>query len=461
MRRFFAIFIIMGLHYSLAAVAQEDSWVSVATMPTARESVAACAVNDLIYAVGGFPGGSDQGITTNERFDPASGTWSTMAPMLEGRRMPVTGVVNDRCYVIGGRITDGRTPQDDVQEYDPATDSWRTRASMPTKRFAHAAAVIDGIIYVVGGTDGRTLFATLEAYDPATDSWTTLSPMAIPRALHAAAASGGKLYVMGGSPDGESVRYSSLEIYDPVSGSWTRGSDMPIPKFSLTASTANGRIYAIGGADGPVAINDVAEYDPASDSWREVSPMLTPRARFASAVVNDRIYAIGGTTSFGNPHFGMSLVEQYTPAAAGFSINPGLNDAWYDPLTSGQGFLISVLPDSALVFVAWFTYDTQRPPEDVAAVLGEPGHRWLTAQGSYSGHTANLTISNTAGGVFNAAQPAAITDPVAYGVMTIEFADCEAGLVSYEIASLGISGEIPIERIVADNVGLCEALAAP
>jgi hypothetical protein len=32
-------------------------------------------------------------------------------------------------------------------------------------------------------------------------------------------------------------------------------------------------------------------------------------------------------------------------------------------------------------------------------------------------------------------------------------------LVSYEITSLGISGEIPIERIALDNVSLCETLS--
>ena len=43
--------------------------------------------------------------------------------------------------------------------------------------------------------------------------------------------------------------------------------------------------------------------------------------------------------------------------------------------------------------------------------------------------------------------------------MTITFADCEGGLVSYEITSLGISGEMPIQRITPDNVALCESLA--
>ncbi|MCJ7815847.1 MAG: hypothetical protein MUP31_07320, partial [Xanthomonadales bacterium] len=142
----------------------------------------------------------------------------------------------------------------------------------------------------------------------------------------------------------------------------------------------------------------------------------------------------------------------------GFQINSGLNDAWYNPATNGQGILIAVFPDRKEMFIAWFTYDTERPPENVAAFLGEPGHRWLTAQGPYDGDTADLTIFVTAGGVFDAVEPKAVTDLDGDGTMTIEFAGCNAGLVTYSITSLGISGEIPIERIALDNVGLCETL---
>jgi len=67
----------------------------------------------------------------------------------------------------------------------------------------------------------------------------------------------------------------------------------------------------------------------------------------------------------------------------------------------------------------------------------------------------------TEGGVFDAPDPPASADPSGDGTLTIEFADCSEGMVSYEITSLGISGDIPIQRIVQDNVPLCEALADP
>lgn len=441
--------------------AQEETWVPGAPMPTARESVAACTVDGFIYAIGGFPGGSDRGLTTNERYDPASNTWTTQAPMPTGRRMPVANSVDGKCYLIGGRLTDGPRALDVVEEYDPQNNSWRTRASMPTARFGHSSAVIDDIIYVAGGVSDSSPRGALEAYDPATDSWTTLASMPAPRALSGMAALDGKVYVMGGTIDGISGHYNRLDIYDPVSNTWSAGANMPTIRFSLSAQAVNGRVYAIGGADGPGAVNEVTAYHPQSDTWSTVSPMITRRARFATAALGDLIYAIGGTTSFGDPHVGMNLMEYYT--AAGFQpdfvINSGLNDAWYNPLTAGQGLLISVFPEVKQVFLAWFTYDTVRPPETVQATLGESGHRWLTAQGSYSGDTASLVVFVTKGGEFDAAEPTPITDPQGIGVMTIEFADCKQGLVTYELTSPMVSGVIPIQRIALSNVALCENLA--
>jgi len=159
-------------------------------------------------------------------------------------------------------------------------------------------------------------------------------------------------------------------------------------------------------------------------------------------------------------HLVVDYIRVYQQAdAPTFLINPGLNDAWFNPATSGQGFLLTVFPDAELMFLAWFTYDLERPPENVGAILGEPGHRWLTAQGPIDGHRANLTIYSTEGGVFDSAEPSASADPDGIGSMTVEFADCHEGMITYEIPSLGISGEVPIQRITSDNVALCESLS--
>ncbi len=142
-----------------------------------------------------------------------------------------------------------------------------------------------------------------------------------------------------------------------------------------------------------------------------------------------------------------------------FLINPGLNDAWYSPLTNGQGFFIVVYPQIEQIFLSWFTYDTQRPDESVPAMMGDPGHRWLTAQGSYAGNKAVLDVYETKGGVFDEGTPAPATTKD--GTIIVEFSGCEAGTVSYDISSINQQGVVPIERIVADNIALCIALGTP
>ena len=140
-----------------------------------------------------------------------------------------------------------------------------------------------------------------------------------------------------------------------------------------------------------------------------------------------------------------------------FRINAGLNDAWYNPATNGQGFLVVVWEEIQVMFVAWFTYDLERPPEDIEAMLGDPGHRWVTAQGPYSGDTATLDIYVTRGGVFDSAEPP-VDPPVKDGTLQLKFTSCNEGLVSYNIPWVSRSGDIPIERIVTDNQALCEVL---
>jgi N-acetylneuraminic acid mutarotase len=448
------------------ALAQEDTWTSVAPMPTARESLAACAVDGKIYVFGGFQGSADFAIDTHERYDALTNSWSTMPPMPTAREEPEAAVVDGKCYLIGGRVANlinSARSLDVVEVYDPTTNSWSTRAPMLSPRYAHSVAVVDGKIYVMGGTPDQALVSqSMEVYDPATDTWTELAPMTTRRALHAATAARGKIYVMGGTTDGEFTRYASMEIYDPATDTWSDGPAMPMGKFSLTAETANGRIYAIGGADGAFgALKNVMAFDLNTRTWSTVSNMNVHRVRFDSATVNNQIYVFGGAINFGSPHEGMDAVERYTPATAseGFSINEGISDAWFNSATAGQGFFITVFPQIRQLFLAWFTYDAERPPVDVTAILGEPGQRWFTAQGPYEGDTAQLTLFLTAGGIFDTGQPAAVTDPGGVGTMTIEFADCTQGILTYQFTSGEYSGTIPIQRIVPDNVELCEALA--
>lgn len=140
-------------------------------------------------------------------------------------------------------------------------------------------------------------------------------------------------------------------------------------------------------------------------------------------------------------------------------INAGMNDAWFNAATAGQGFFFTVFPDLGAMFLAWFTYDTERPGEGIVATLGEPGHRWLTAFGDFAGDSAVLDAELTSGGVFNSAEPM-VSQEAGYGTITITFCDCGSATLAYDFPSLGLMGVIPLTRIANDNVAACEALNA-
>jgi len=88
------------------------------------------------------------------------------------------------------------------------------------------------------------------------------------------------------------------------------------------------------------------------------------------------------------------------------------------------------------------------------------GLRYATAQGPNEGDTATLSIYVTEGGAFDASDPAATNYGILDGTMTIEFADCTEGLVTYAIFSPGVSGETTIQPINNDNVPLCIVITA-
>ena len=142
-----------------------------------------------------------------------------------------------------------------------------------------------------------------------------------------------------------------------------------------------------------------------------------------------------------------------------FTMNAGLNDAWFDPVTDGQGFFITIFPDLGVVSLAWFTYDTELPPMEATANLGDPGHRWLTGAGVIMGDEAVTDIVVTSGGIFDDPTVVERTDPPGSdGTFTLKFKNCNSGTIDYDITSISAVGTVPIQRVAIDNVKLCEAL---
>jgi PKD repeat protein len=185
------------------------------------------------------------------------------------------------------------------------------------------------------------------------------------------------------------------------------------------------------------------------------SSAQNPSHSFAAAGT----YSVGLTATDddgaeGSINRSVSVEEDSEPAVL---INAYMSDAWYYPITDGQGFLIIVWDDIGFMFVSWYTFDTERPPDEVIAALGEAGHRWLTASGGYAGDTATLDVFLSTGGVFDSPEPPVTTGPDPIGTMVIKWTSCNSAVLTYDLPTFGVMGEIPIERIVGTFIPPCEA----
>ena len=125
-----------------------------------------------------------------------------------------------------------------------------------------------------------------------------------------------------------------------------------------------------------------------------------------------------------------------------------LSGAWYDPQTSGQGFVFNISPGQSLLFGAWYTYAPQAEGQ-----TREASQRWFTLQAPYT-YTypglgvAQIPIYAVTGGRFNEATS---TTKLHVGVADITFASCTAMTVNYTFTQgefAGLSGSINEQKLV-------------
>src|SRR6476660_3392293 len=164
-----------------AAPAQSQTpagaWTQKAPMPAVRGEVAAVAVGDKLFALGG--GVAGKAVARNEEYDPASDRWRERAPLPQPRDHLGVAAHDGKIYTFGGFTSSVHQGAGDVVfEYDPANDRWRTLAPMKAPRAAVGVAVLAGKIHVIGGRglDAVTV-ATHEVYDPATAIWSEAAPL--------------------------------------------------------------------------------------------------------------------------------------------------------------------------------------------------------------------------------------------------------------------------------------------
>lgn len=234
--------------------------------------------------------------------------------------------------------------------------------------------------------------------------------------------------------------------YDPVTGDFTLDVDISYtiagqtstePGVLLTGTAIYRTSGQFGTATGNAYVDNVA----------------MPFAQTAGASRMLFLTTTGTLTNLGFP-IAATLVALDGDA---FRINAGLNDAWFYRDTAGQGVFLVVYPELGTVFLAMFTYDVDRPPGTVTAVLGDPGHRWFTGYGPFTGNEAELEAILTRGGVFDALHPDQ-EDVRNYGTVSLRFNHCNDLILMYNFPALMLSGTINMTRVANDNIALCNQL---
>jgi PKD repeat protein len=207
-------------------------------MPTARDLVAAVALGDRIYVIGGFMNLSY--VNVNEEYNLTTRTWASRAPAPHPLSYYGLGVVQGKIYAVAGAGT---------FEYDPESDSWATLTTIPGPLGEMAVTSMDDKIYAFGGEDGGKFTPSAYVYDPPSDTWARLPNMTTSRVEAGAVTLAGRLFVLGGETGfGNAKVTGANEMYDPVSGTWTVKTPMPTLRDELAVAAVGDAFYAIGGA---------------------------------------------------------------------------------------------------------------------------------------------------------------------------------------------------------------------
>ena len=287
--------------------AEENSWITLAPMPTPRSGFGLAVVEDKIFAIGGYKDGEYLGI--NEMYNPETDTWINKAEMPTPRSGFAIAVVENKIHAIGGAT--GVFSSTSVHEiYDPVTDTWTSRGNSPLYfRSGITANVVDNKIYVISGgtTPARPWINTNEnnVYDPETNNWTTVAP--IPTAVfdYGSATLDNKIYIFGGRSIPDDITYSLTQIYDPQTDTWSLGASVPVALSgsgvaSTTGVQAPKRVYLFNGykceGDGGFYYSEdvyvTLVYDPKLDTWDSTAEVLDSRCSVVAS--NDIIYAFYG-----------------------------------------------------------------------------------------------------------------------------------------------------------------------
>ena len=182
------------------------AWQKVASLPFALSETVGAVLNGKVHLAGGRSPHSEQNgqwqhsldVSTHLVFDPNSFTFKEAAPLPSARNSAASAQVNGRWFVLGGRTVGGE-PITDMLEYLPETDTWQAHAALPKARAGHAAAVIDNAITVFGGEHSQGVDREVFSYDLTKQQWRKTFEWQTPRHGLGAVTLNGEIWLVGGA----------------------------------------------------------------------------------------------------------------------------------------------------------------------------------------------------------------------------------------------------------------------
>jgi N-acetylneuraminic acid mutarotase len=369
-----AIFVLLlsSLLIVIEVKAEENSWITLAPMPTPRRELGVATVNGKIYALGGYNG--THVLNINEEYNPITNTWTTRAPMPTPRFGFAIFDYENKIHVIGGHTaTDKITDAHEI--YDPLTNTWETKQRSRLKISGFEANIVDDKAYLISGCDH---FAPPwhntdlnYAYDLESETWIAKTPIPTAVFRYASAVGENEIHIIAGYDISKSQGYNLNQIYNPQNDSWKLGSPIPTAINGAGGAITSGenilrRIYVIGGFTSTFSncTNLTQIYNPKTDTWSTGALMPTKRCLFGLAVVNDELYAIGGTDGI---NF-LGTNQKYTPIGYGNSEPTSSPEPTITPtpteepqqteqdLTTGAVLAVT----SIVVFLSLFVYFIKR-----------------------------------------------------------------------------------------------------
>lgn len=270
-----------------------QQWQFKTPLPTPRQGMAAVALGNKIYVMGGSQFEHNP-LNIVQAYDTDQDSWQTnIAPLHEARSNAAAAAFDGKIYIFGGRKNLNHLVHQ-VEVYDPASNQWSVISQLPTPREGLCAVVVDTAIWVIGGAGFQTNYNIVELYHPMSNSWSTLPhTLIVPRVGAVAANINGQVYVFGGFYFGP---LNSYEKYVFGQG-WVGSGNMLYACGSAAGAVAEGEIWIVGGENQFGVLDEVQKANiSGGGGWTNAPEMHIRRKNLAAARVGNRLFAIGGRT---------------------------------------------------------------------------------------------------------------------------------------------------------------------